>query len=148
MFTSLLNAYYAGVVPCLFAVSMYYNALWAYQNALYIWLSCLTMACAFGFPAKYSDILHRASLHLGYWSRVEIRAIGGNSNNASCSNGNSNGSSTSHSGTTTVWKPNTVWTQHSVVKCNGELFSSKGLVTVALPGNASHSRFYVSKLVQ
>uniref|UniRef100_A0A034VQ49 Transmembrane protein 39A n=1 Tax=Bactrocera dorsalis TaxID=27457 RepID=A0A034VQ49_BACDO len=142
VFTSLLNAYYAGVVPCLFAVSMYYNVLWAYQNALYIWLSCLTMACAFGFPAKYSDILHRASLHLGYWSRMELRAIGGNSGNSSSSNGSSSGSSTSSSGTTTVWKANTVWTQDSVVKCKGELFSANGPVTVALPGNSSHSRFY------
>ncbi|CAD7011640.1 unnamed protein product [Ceratitis capitata] len=138
LFTSLLNVYYAGIVPCLVAASMYYNTVWVYQNAFYVWISCLTMAFAFGFPAKYSDIMHRASLHLGYWSQMDMRAIGGNSGSSSASSNNSN----STSGSTTVWKANTVWTQNSVVKFDGELFSSCGPVTVAVPRNSSHSRFY------
>ncbi|XP_036332947.1 transmembrane protein 39A-A [Rhagoletis pomonella] len=130
-FTSMLNAYYVGLVPCFFTVSIYYNVIWAYQNAFYFWISCLTMAAAFGFPSKYSDILHRASLHLGYWSRMDVRGIG------SCSGGG--GASTA---TAASWKLNSVWVQGSVVKHNGELFSCLSPVTVALPGNSSHSRFY------
>ncbi|XP_054740387.1 transmembrane protein 39A [Anastrepha obliqua] len=128
VFTSMFNAYYAGLVPCFFAVSIYYNVLWAYQHAFYVWLSCLTMAVAFGLPSKYSDILHRASLHLGHWWRMDMRALGG------CGGGSSS--------STVVWKANNVWTQSSVTKYNGDLYTSVGPVTVALPGNSTHSRFY------
>ncbi|XP_067627803.1 transmembrane protein 39A [Eurosta solidaginis] len=136
VFTSLLNAYYAGLVPCFFAVSIYYNIMWTYQHAFFVWLSCLTMATAFCFPSKYSDILHRASLHLGYWSRLDMRP------NGACSSIGSGNSSVSSTGPTAVWKPASVWIQGSVVKFNEELFSCQGPVTVAQPGNSSHSRFY------
>ncbi|PSN42547.1 hypothetical protein C0J52_03827 [Blattella germanica] len=62
LFSSVLNAYYAGFVPCCFA-----------QHLAFVWIGCFTMYIVHCYPVKYCDVLHRAALHLGRWARIEGR---------------------------------------------------------------------------
>lgn len=75
LFSSVLNAYYAGFVPCCFAQpSLFYDAYWATQHMALVWLGCFTMHSAYCYPTEYCDTLHRAALHLGRWVRVHWRS--------------------------------------------------------------------------
>lgn len=125
LFTSVINAYYAGFVPCFFAQNfLYYDVLWATQHIVFVWLSGFTMCAKFCFPAKYCDVLHRAALHLGQWTRIDGRS---NNNQPPA-----------------TWSKSVAWPTGSVVRYNGELYKSTGPVTLAIPGDVTHYRFYVS----
>lgn len=66
IFTSVLNAYYTGFIPCCFVYKhLYYDSFWATQHLLFIWIGAFTMITTTCFPLKYSNILHRSALHLG-----------------------------------------------------------------------------------
>ena len=129
LFTSVINAYYAGFVPCFLAVSVYYNVFWATLQITFMWFSGIAMSAVFLFPSKYSDILHRSSLHLGHWNKVAILP---------------DGDTNSIFNASTLWSKSQIWTNGSVVRYVGELYCCQGPVTVAIPGNSSHLRFYVS----
>lgn len=130
IFTALLNTYYSAFLPCYFAQSVHYNVLWSSLHIILVFLSVFTMCTVFSFPSKYSDILHRAALHLGYWFKLEgkPRAESATSTAANASN----------------WIKTTLWAPSTLVKHMGELYRSVGPVTVAIPGNTSHARYYVS----
>ncbi|KAK9511404.1 hypothetical protein O3M35_000065 [Rhynocoris fuscipes] len=122
LFSSMINAYYAGFVPCCFAQSyVYYDIFWATQHLTFIWMSCFTMYLVHCYPISYCDTLHRAALHLGKWAKVEGR---------SCH-------LPSH-----VWADTTLWQQGALVKHCKELYKAEGISNAAEPGNSSHSRFY------
>ncbi|XP_065366660.1 transmembrane protein 39A [Calliphora vicina] len=126
IFTSLLNTYFSTFLPCYFATQVHYNVLWASIHILLVFFSVFTMCTVFSFPSKYSDILHRAALHLGYWFKLELRA----------------GADCVISATAPNWIKSALWGHNTVAKCSGELYRSFGPVTVATPGNSSHARFY------
>lgn len=128
IFTSLLNAYFSAFLPCYFANAVHYNVLWSGQHIMLVFLSVFTMCTVFSFPSKYSDILHRAALHLGYWFKLELRPGADCVISASASN----------------WIKTALWGHNTVVKFSGDLYRCFGPVTVATPGNSSHARFYVS----
>jgi hypothetical protein len=72
LFNSLLNAYYAGFVPCCFAQSaLHYDAFWVTQHLGFVWISCFNWYLVQCYPPRYCDLLHKAALHLGKWIRVE-----------------------------------------------------------------------------
>lgn len=75
------------------------------------------------FSFRYCDVLHRAALHLGRWTKVE-----GRNNHIP----------------TQLWNDSVLWPHGSLVKHNKELYRSEGLCTAAEPGNSSHYRFHVS----
>ncbi|KAH8232959.1 hypothetical protein KR026_002288 [Drosophila bipectinata] len=125
IFTSMLNAYYSGLVPCCLAVNVQYNVIRAAQHCLGVCLGAFSLCAVFLYPAKYSDTLHRATLHLGCWQRigtVPVQLIA--AANAS------------------TWSKYSSYGHGTVVKHNGGLYRSHGVVTVATPGNTSHARFY------
>lgn len=123
LFTAVLNAYYAAFIPCCFAQSfVFYDIYWATQHLAFLVLGGITMCTMFCFPANYCDVLHRASLHLGQWVRVENR---------------------SHAPPAIVWSKMVVWPPGSYVKYSGETFKATGQATTAIPGNGVHYRFYV-----
>uniref|UniRef100_A0A1B0G7N3 Uncharacterized protein n=1 Tax=Glossina morsitans morsitans TaxID=37546 RepID=A0A1B0G7N3_GLOMM len=126
IFTSVFNAYYAGFLPCFFATAIHYNVWWCMQHIIFVWLSVLTMSIVFAFPSKYSDILHRAALHLGCWSKLELRP----------------GADCVVSAAAANWNKSTLWPHNTVTKCAGELYRCQGPVTVAFPSNSGHLRFY------
>lgn len=66
VFTSVLNSYYAGFIPlCFVNRHLYFDKLWATQHLTFAFLGAFTSSLAYCFPVRYSDVLHRASLHLG-----------------------------------------------------------------------------------
>ncbi|GLH14971.1 Uncharacterized protein GBIM_19393 [Gryllus bimaculatus] len=122
LFSSVLNAYYAGFVPCCFAQSfLYYDVYWATQHLAFVWLGCFTMYIVHCYPVKYCDVLHRAALHLGRWAKIEGRS--------------------SHI-PTHVWAEGTLWHQGALVKHCKELYKAEGISNAAEPGNQTHARFY------
>ncbi|KAF6211546.1 hypothetical protein GE061_012059 [Apolygus lucorum] len=122
LFSSMLNAYYTGFVPCCFAQShLFYDVYWATQHLTFIWIGCFTMYIVHCYPIKYCDTLHRATLHLGRWIKLEGRAC----------------HLPSH-----LWNESTLWQQGALVKHCKELYKAEGLSNAAEPGNSSHSRFY------
>ncbi|XP_047103018.1 transmembrane protein 39A isoform X1 [Schistocerca piceifrons] len=122
LFSSVLNAYYAGFVPCCFAQSfLYYDVYWATQHLAFVWLGCFMMYIVHCYPVRYCDILHRAALHLGCWSRIEGRST--------------------HV-PTHVWAESTVWHHGALVKHCKEIYRADGISNAAEPGNQTHARFY------
>nr|CAD7423439.1 unnamed protein product [Timema monikensis] len=122
LFSSVLNAYYSGFVPCCFAQNhLYYDVYWATQHLVFVWLGCFTMYLVHCYPVKYCDVLHRAALHLGRWARLEGR--------------------TSHL-PTHIWADSTLWHQGVLVKHCKEMYRAEGISIAAEPGNQTHSRFY------
>ncbi|KAL1131675.1 hypothetical protein AAG570_011288 [Ranatra chinensis] len=122
LFSSMLNAYYAGFVPCCFAQSfVFFDTYWATQHLTFVWLGCFTMYLVHCYPVKYCDTLHRAALHLGKWAKVEGR---------SC-----------HL-PTHIWAESTLWHQGALVKHCKELYKAEGISNAAEPGNNAHTRFY------
>lgn len=123
IFTSILNAYFGGCVPCFFAQKVVnYDMVIAMVNIVFLWVSSFALSTIFSLPAKYCDILHRASLHLGKWILVE-----------------DSGTSKVH-----LWSKASSWEEGVIVKHNEKLYRSMGPVTTAVPGNGSHQRFFVS----
>lgn len=131
IFTSMLNAYYTGLVPCCLAVSVQYNVLRAAQHCIIVCLGAFSLCAVFLYPAKYSDTLHRATLHLGCWQRIDREPAP---------------SQLIVAASALTWSKYSSYNHGTVVKHNGGLYRSHGMVTVATPGNASHARFYVSIL--
>ncbi|XP_055630919.1 transmembrane protein 39A-B [Toxorhynchites rutilus septentrionalis] len=123
IFTSLLNAYYSGFVPCVLVPKhLYFDIFWATQHLSFIFIGGLTMCVAYCFPVKYCDVFHRAALHLGQWNRVTHRT---------------------HHPPPYAWSKSTIFPYGTYVKHMGEIYRASGYCTAAVPGNNSHFRFFV-----
>ncbi|CAH0385221.1 unnamed protein product [Bemisia tabaci] len=123
LFSSVMNAYYAGFVPCCFVQNfLYYDVNWATQHLTFTWLSCFIMYFIHLYPIRYYDTLHRAALHLGKWTKVESRMC----------------HIPSH-----TWTDSTLWPQGALVRHSKELFKAEGITNAAEPGNISHTRFFL-----
>ncbi|XP_034940123.1 transmembrane protein 39A [Chelonus insularis] len=122
LFASSGSAYVCGIAPIIFVPQhLHFNIGWVVQHVVFFWLGQLSAHFAQAYPVRYCDVLHRAALHLGKWSKVESRNI--------------------HL-PTQLWSDNVIWPHGSLVKHNKELYRSEGLCTAAEPGNSSHNRFY------
>ena len=53
--------------------TLQYDTFWVGQHAVFVFLASMTLYLVYCFPPRYCDILHRAALHLGTWSRVDDR---------------------------------------------------------------------------
>jgi hypothetical protein len=102
----------------------YYDTYWATQHLFFVWISGFTMCVAQCFPLKYSDVLHRASRHLGQWNRI----------------------GRSHHPPPMAWSKNMIWPLGSYIKYLGDVYRSTGSSTSSIPANSSHHRFYVNLL--
>ncbi|RXG70900.1 Transmembrane protein 39A [Armadillidium vulgare] len=72
--------------------------------------------------SRYCDILHRSSLHLGGWAKLESRATQAPFNN---------------------WTPTILWPQGAHVKYMKEFYRAEGITNAAEPGNSTHARLYM-----
>lgn len=129
IFTSIFGAFYAGYLPCAFASNyIQYNRALTLLNAGIICINIFGMGITYNFPSKYGDVLHRAALHLGLWSKI-IEDTDFNSDNlSSCCK----------------WSKNTLWLADAIVEHNNHFYRSSAPITAAIPGNGTHRRFYVS----
>lgn len=124
LFSALVNAYYAGFIPCCFAQSvLHYDVYWATQHVLFIFLSGFTAFSVHILSLRYCDILHRSALHLGNWDKMETRNMLLVTNN---------------------WKEETIWASGVLVRHGRDIYRAQGDCNASEPGNTSLSRFYVS----
>ncbi|XP_053685167.1 transmembrane protein 39A-B [Sabethes cyaneus] len=122
IFTSVLNAYYTGFVPCVIVPKqLYYDIFWATQHLVFVFIGGFTMCVTYCFPVKYCDVFHRAALHLGQWSRVTHRA---------------------HHPPPYAWSKTTIFPYGTYVKYMGEVYRASAFSTSAIPANNSHIRFF------
>ncbi|XP_015604761.1 transmembrane protein 39A isoform X2 [Cephus cinctus] len=122
LFASSGTAYVCGIAPVIFVPPhLHFNVTWVVQHIVLFWLGRLSAHFAQAYPVRYCDVLHRAALHLGKWTKVE-----GRNNHIP----------------TQMWNDSILWPHGSLVKHNKELYRSEGLCTAAEPGNSSHHRFH------
>ncbi|XP_001605402.1 transmembrane protein 39A [Nasonia vitripennis] len=122
LFASSGSAYLCGIAPVIFVPPhLHFDITWVVQHIVLIWLGRLGAHFTQAYPVRYCDVLHRAALHLGKWSKVD-----GKSNHLPAQS----------------WNDAVLWPHGSLVRHNKELYRSEGLCTAAEPGNSSHYRFY------
>ncbi|KAK6187779.1 hypothetical protein SNE40_005729 [Patella caerulea] len=133
LFNSMLSAYYMSFVPLCFAQNvqnncdncwntLYYDTWWVGQHVCLTWLSSFLMLICHFLSPRYLDLLHKCSLHLGRWQKVEGRHAHVPYN---------------------AWSELQVWPQGALVKHVRGLFKADGINVTAEPGNSMHGRFYV-----
>ncbi|XP_023337791.1 transmembrane protein 39A isoform X2 [Eurytemora carolleeae] len=122
LFNALLNSYYAGCIPCLFAQSfLQMEFWWVLQHSIIIFLGSCTLYLVQLFPAGYHNLLHRGVLSLGIWTRMTGRL-----------------SPSFYS----TWSPATMWPGGSIVRHGKDLYKAEGTVNAGEPGNNHHIRYY------
>uniref|UniRef100_A0A336M0F4 CSON009479 protein n=1 Tax=Culicoides sonorensis TaxID=179676 RepID=A0A336M0F4_CULSO len=85
-----------------------------------VFLGAFTTSLAYCFPVRYSDVLHRASLHLGVWLKISTR----------------------NHPPPIPWNKSVIWPFGTYVKYSGDIYRSNSNSTCATPANNSHYRFY------
>ncbi|KAJ6623583.1 Transmembrane protein [Pseudolycoriella hygida] len=122
IFTTLFNAYYGSVIPCFFVQNFVFYDIWITTfHMAFVLVGGFTTSTMFCLPANYCDVMHRAALHLGGWTRIDHRVAS----------------------PATPWSKTTVWPNGSVVKYSGDFYRSHGLTTTAIPSNSYDNKFYM-----
>jgi len=122
LFNSLLNCYYAGAVPVLLAQSFVHLELWwLIQHTCIVFVGSLTLYLVQVFPAGYHNLLHRTSLNLGIWAKMNGRLSPSFYSN---------------------WSAACMWPMGSIVRHGKDIFRSEGGMNAAEPGNYHHIRYY------
>jgi len=122
LFNTIISSYYSGFIPCAFSPSfLSYEVWWVSQHTLTTFLGCLTLYLVHCFPAGYNHLLHRTSLHLGHWQKMEGR-ISPNFYNQ--------------------WSAASLWPGTAIVRHGKDLYKAEGVVNAAEPGNFSHVRYF------
>jgi len=122
LFNTIISAYYSGFIPCAFSPSfLSYEVWWVSQHTLITFIGILTLYLVHCFPAGYNHLLHRTSLHLGHWQKMEGR-ISPNFYNQ--------------------WSAASLWPGAAIVRHGKDLYKAEGVVNAAEPGNHSHVRYY------
>jgi len=122
LFNTVISAYYTGFIPCAFSPSfLSYEVWWVAQHTLLTFTGCLTLYLVHCFPAGYNHLLHRTSLHLGHWTRMEGRI-----------------SPTFYQ----QWSAASLWPSAAIVRHGKDLYRAEGVVNAAEPGNYSHIRYW------
>lgn len=123
LFNALMVGYYVGIIPLFFAQStLQYDTFWVTQHAVFMFLSSMTLYLVYCFPPRYCDILHRAALHLGTWSRVDDRRAHISFN---------------------PWNREQLWSRGVLTKHSREFYRCDAASAAAEPGNSHHERFYM-----
>eukprot|EP00058_Branchiostoma_floridae_P026310 XP_002611801.1 hypothetical protein BRAFLDRAFT_128881 [Branchiostoma floridae] len=122
LFNSMLCAYYVGFIPvCFVQKYLHYDVWWSCQHILFVWINTFVMLMAQYIPPSYCDTLHRCAMHLGKWQKVD-----GYTNTPQ------------H-----TWTELTTWPCGVLIRHNRNLFKAVGPQNVAIPSDASHTRFYM-----
>lgn len=123
IFTSVVNAYYAGFIPISFVPRhLFYSSGWITQHLFFTWISLFTMCASYCCDVKYCDVLHRSAIHLGVWTKLSPKATHAPPQN---------------------WSKTQIFPFGSYVKYSGEVYKSVSECTSALPNDPGHHRFFV-----
>lgn len=124
LFKSLLTAYYSTFVPICFASpNLVYDTNLTGQFCALSWISAFLLLTSHLYSPHFYDVLHKSSLHLGKWQKLENR-----NSLVPCN----------------IWTENALYPQGVVIKYSREYFKAEGIVNCAEPTNQSHLRYYVS----
>lgn len=122
LFNALVNSYYAGFIPCLFAQSyLQFEFWWVVQHTLLIFVGSITLYAVQVFPAGYHNLMHRSVLGLGIWQRMTGRLSPAFYN---------------------TWSAAAMWPLGSIVRHGKDIFRAEGYINAAEPGNSQHLRYY------
>ncbi|KAJ8921469.1 hypothetical protein NQ315_003087 [Exocentrus adspersus] len=122
LFSAILNAYYAGFIPCCFAQpALHYDTFWATQHVIFIFISGFVSLTIHILSLRYCDILHRSALHLGSWEKE-------NGRNMMMSN--------------TTWRDDIFWPGGTLVRHGRDIYKAQGDCNSSEPGNLGLRRFY------
>lgn len=144
LFSAILNAYYAGFIPCCFAQvtlsfwihykrkriihssqsALHYDTFWATQHVMFIFISGFVSLTIHILSLRYCDILHRSALHLGTWEKLETGRTMLLVNN--------------------TWKDDVLWPYGALVRHGRDIWRAQGDCNSSEPGNVGLKRFYVS----
>lgn len=123
VFKSILMAYFSCVVPLMLVQpQLYYDVSWTGSHVAVCGLSSFLLLTSHLYSPLFYDVLHKSSLHLGKWQRLETR-----NTLLPC----------------TLWSDKILYAQGVVVRHQREYFKAEGVANCAEPGNQSHLRFYV-----
>lgn len=123
LFSSVINAYFSGFIPCCFAQNyLYYDHQGATQHAIFIFMSCFVAYTTQILPLRYCDVLHRSAMHLGNWLRLESRSVILVDNQ---------------------WNEDVLWPQGALVRHGRDVYRAQGECNASEPGNSGCSRFYI-----
>ncbi|XP_023020616.1 transmembrane protein 39A [Leptinotarsa decemlineata] len=123
LFCAILNAYYAGFIPCCFAQpTLHYDILWSAQHIIFIFISSFIALSMHILSLRYCDILHRSALHLGAWEKLETGRTMLLVNN--------------------TWKEDILWPYGALVRYGKDIWRAQGDCNSSEPGNVGLKRFY------
>lgn len=124
LFRSLLIVYFSCFLP-LFLVSpnLIYDSSVTTQHCIISWISIILMLTSHLYSPQFYDILHKSSLHLGKWQKLENR---------------------NSFVPVAQWSENAIYFQGVVIKYYKEYYKAEGFINCAEPANQSHLRYYVS----
>lgn len=127
IFRSIFVAYYGSFVPMALVPSSHeYDTFWTTQHIAVTWMCTFFMLTSHLYSPQFYDILHKSSLHLGKWQKLETR-----NTLVPCFQ----------------WLDNSIYGPGIVVRYLKEYYKSEANMTCAEPGNQSHFRFYVCVLI-
>jgi len=123
LFTSVINAYYGGWIPCAFAPGeLVYDIPWCFQHGVFIFTSTFVFSLTHLMPLKYCDIMHRAALHSGMWEKMDHERN-------LCSDTND-------------WRDDILWPSGVLVRYEKLVWKSLGDCNSIKPGDKSLTRYY------
>ncbi|XP_074600546.1 transmembrane protein 39A [Brevipalpus obovatus] len=123
LFKSVLIAYYSTFLPICFAGPRHaYDTNLTGQFCALTWISAFLLLTSHLYSPHFYDVLHKSSLHLGKWQKLETR-----NSLLPC----------------TSWAENASYPQGVVIKYSREYFKAEGITNCAEPTNQAHLRYYI-----
>ncbi|XP_026318971.1 transmembrane protein 39A-A [Hyposmocoma kahamanoa] len=124
LFNSIVGTYYSSFIPCTFAPPfLYYDVYAAAQQIGLVWFGLFGRYASQLVPAAYTDVPHRATLHLGRW-RPDTTIV-------------------DMGGEVVAWSGGRLWSRGARVAARGSVFVATSNCVAATPMDSHHTRFYV-----
>ncbi|KAI7685894.1 Transmembrane protein 39A [Sarcoptes scabiei] len=123
IYRSIYVSYYGSFLPLAIVPSHHeYDSFWTSQHIAVTCMCTFFMLTSHLYSPQFYDILHRSSLHLGKWQKLESR-----NTLVPCPQ----------------WTESIIYGPGIVVRHLKEYYKSEANMTCAEPGNQSHFRFYI-----
>ncbi|KAH9497631.1 transmembrane protein 39A [Dermatophagoides farinae] len=123
IFRSIYVSYYGSFLPLAIVPTQHeYDTFWTAQHIAVTCMCTFFMLTSHLYSPQFYDILHRSSLHLGKWQKLESR-----NTVLPCPS----------------WTESVIYGPGIVVRHLKEYYKSEANMTCAEPGNQSHFRFYI-----
>nr|CAB3267097.1 transmembrane protein 39A-like [Phallusia mammillata] len=127
VFSSLLGAYYVGLVPIFYTETYQsFDVAWSLQYTALILVNTFSMLTSFLLPPRYLQVLHKCASLLGGYELV------GNTTNITSETIDS----------CEQWSPSVVFSVDALVQYQDNIYKAVGKHNTACPNNSTHQRFF------